>query len=161
MKFRTFVKRALFWNKKLSPIVIAFVFLALPAWAELGGSVDSIKADQEAMKGTLQVTSTSSYEIHEIQSSRGVKVREYLSPSGAVFGVAWEGPWRPDLHQILGPYFDQYVKAVQGGKKNARGPVSIQLPGLVVQSGGHPRSFFGRAYIPQSIPQGATADAIK
>jgi hypothetical protein len=87
-------------------------------------------------------------------------VREYASPNGIVFGVTWNGPWMPDLRQLLGPYFNQYMVAAQG-KKAARGPVSIQLPGLVVERGGHARSFFGRAYVPQMIPQGVTADAIQ
>jgi hypothetical protein len=160
MTFQTLISRTLRWNGSLLPIIIALVVYTLPAHAGLGGTVDSVKADQEAMKGTLQVMSLSGYEIHEIQSPQGVKVREYVSPNGIVFGVAWQGPWTPDLRQLLGQYFDQYVKAAQV-KKNARGPISIQLPGLVVERGGHPRSFVGRAFVPQMIPEGVTADAIK
>jgi hypothetical protein len=160
MTFRILISRTLRWNRSVLGIIIAFGVFALPASAGLGGSVDSVKADQEAMKGTLQVTSLSGYEIHEIQSPQGVKVREYVSPNGTVFGVAWDGPWNPNLRQVLGQYFDQYVKAAQS-KKTARGPISIQLPGLVVERGGHPRSFVGRAFVPQMIPEGVTADAIK
>jgi hypothetical protein len=160
MTFRTLISHTLRWKKSLLPIIIALAVFALPARAGLGGTVESVKSDQEAMKGTLQVTSLSGYEIHEIQSPQGVKVREFVSPNGTVFGVAWQGPWTPDLHQLLGQYFDQYVKAAQS-KKTARGPVSIQLPGLVVERGGHPRSFVGRAFVPEMIPQGVTADAIK
>lgn len=160
MTFPTIMKRKRPWKSALLLVGFTVAVFALPACAELGGDVDSIKADQAKMNGTVQVTTASGYEIHEIQSPQGTKVREYLSAGGSVFGVAWQGPWMPNLRQILGPYFDQYAKANQG-KKATRGPISIQLPGLVIECGGHPRSFIGRAYIPQMIPQGATADLIK
>jgi Protein of unknown function (DUF2844) len=140
---------------------LALMCLALPAWAELGGSADSVKADQEKMNGSLKVTATSAYQIHEIQSAQGVTVREFVAPSGTVFGVAWQGPWKPDLRQLLGAYFDQYVNAVQGKPKTTRGPSMVQLPGLVVQSGGHMRAFVGRAYLPQMITAGTSVDAIR
>lgn len=148
------------WIKTLSTICAALMFLAVPACAELGGTLTSIKADQQKMAASLRVTSTSGFQLHEMQSARGIRVREYASPNGTVFGVTWNGPWAPDLRQLLGPYFDQYMVAARG-KKTARGPISIQLPGLIIERGGHSRSFFGRAYVPQMIPQGVTADAIQ
>ena len=42
-----------------------------------------------------------------------------------------------------------------------RGPLLIQEPGLVVQSGGHMRAYFGRAYIPDQVPQGVNIEEIK
>lgn len=143
------------------PLVLGILAFSVPASAELGGNVASVKADQEKMGGALTVTTASGYEVHEIQSVQGVRVREYVAPGGTVFGVAWQGPFKPDLRQLLGPYFDQYVKAVEQGRKTSRGPTTIQTPGLVVQTGGHMRAFVGRAYLPQMIPQGASADAIK
>jgi hypothetical protein len=141
-------------------VIVAFSAFTLPAGATLGGSVASVQDDQASMKGTLQVTKAEGYEIHEIQAAQGVKVREYVSPSGTVFGVAWQGPWKPNLHQILGSYFDQYVQAASANKR-ARGPAMIQLPELVVQSAGHQGAFAGRAYLPQMIPQGTSISAIK
>lgn len=142
-------------------VLLAVVVLGLPAWAELGGNAISIKADQDKMNGALKVTTTLNYQVHEIQSPEGVRVREYVAPNGTVFGVSWQGPWKPDLRQLLGPYFDQYVRAVQSSPKTTRGPSTIQLPGLVVQSGGHMRAFVGRAYLPQMVPQGVSTDAIQ
>ena len=53
----------------------------------------------------------------------GTTVREYVSSNGTVFAVAWQGPWLPDLRQMLGPYFDDYQRALQSttGKRRARG----------------------------------------
>jgi hypothetical protein len=136
------------------------VMFALPAVAELGGSLATIQADQEHMKGTRRVTSNAAYSVHEIQASTGTTVREFVSPAGTVFGVAWQGPWNPDLRQLLGQYFDQYAQAIQN-KRARRGPVSIRQEGLVVEAGGHMRAFYGRAYLPQMLPQGVTSQVIK
>jgi len=37
----------------------------------------------------------------------------------------------------------------------------IQEPGLVVQTGGHMRAYFGRAYVPELVPQGVTIEEIQ
>ena len=133
------------------------------AGASLGGNLTSVRDDQMKMQGTLRTTSNDSYNIHEIQTASGVVVREYVSPSGNVFGVAWQGRSHPDLHQVLGAYYDQYVQAVQAqrAQRHGHGPVLIQQPGLVVQMGGHMRSLTGRAYIPQSLPVGMRLEEIR
>ena len=65
----------------------------------------------------------------------------------------------PDLRQVLGSYFDRYVEAA--AQRKARGPVTIEQPGLVVQSSGHMRAFVGKAYIPEALPPGVSADSIQ
>jgi len=139
---------------------VAMLALAGPAWAELGGNVATVQTDQEHMKGTRRITTTADYSVHEIQTDSGTTVREFVSPGGTVFGVAWQGPWKPDMRQLLGPYFDRYVQSIQS-KRPRRGPVSIHEPGLVVESSGHMRSFSGRAYLPQMTPQNVDPATIK
>lgn len=73
--------------------------------------------------------------------------------------MAWHGPWAPDLKQLLGSHFAEYSQALQASTLG-RGPVLIQLPGLVVQLGGHIRDFMGRAYLPDQIPSGVRAEEI-
>jgi len=138
--------------------------LALPAFAGLGGTASSVQADQTQMVGNLKSTQTESYTVNEIQAPTGTVVREYVSPaSGKVFGVAWQGPWPPDMRTVLAGYFAQYQQAAQAqaNSRAGRHPLKIALPGLVVESGGHMRSFVGRAYIPGSVPQGVSAGAIR
>jgi Protein of unknown function (DUF2844) len=136
------------------------LLLALAAAAELGGAPASIQDDQAQMKATRRVISTGLFETHEIQSPTGTVVREYVSPAGVVFGVSWNGPFMPDLRQLLGRYYDIYVHAtVPEGR--GRGPLSIEEGGMVIETGGHPRSFHGRAYLPAMLPAGTTADVIK
>jgi hypothetical protein len=145
-------------------VVAIAVFAVVPsAFAALGGTAASVQADQAHMQGTLRTTQAESYSIQEIQAATGVTVREYVSSSGKVFAVAWHGPWPPQMQQLLGSYFDQYMQAVkaQASTHTARRPLFIQQPGLVVESGGHMRSFSGRAYIPDMLPQGVSAEAIR
>jgi Protein of unknown function (DUF2844) len=137
--------------------------VAVPAWASLGGDTTTVHADQLHMQGTLHTTTANGYTVQEIQNSSGLVVREYVSPTGKVFGVAWQGPWPPDMRQLLGNYFDQYTQAAQAqaSARPGRRPVMINQPGLVVQIGGHPRAFVGRAYLPDQLPSGVRAEAIR
>jgi hypothetical protein len=63
----------------------------------------------------------------------------------------------------LANYFEQYLKAApaQVNSHAGRRPLMIEQPALVVQSGGHLRSFAGRAYIPEMLPQGVGTEAIR
>ncbi len=139
------------------------VATALPARAALGGDVSTIQADQLHMQGSRRAIVAESYTVHEIQGANGTVVREYASPGGIVFAVAWHGPWMPDLRQIMGSYYEQYSQGVQAQRSGQLGrrSVMIQEPGLIVQSGGHPRSFAGRAYIPAMLPTSLRAEDIQ
>jgi hypothetical protein len=144
---------------------IAFILLALPfpAYASLGGSADSIEADRAAMKGQVQARQDAAFSVHEIQGTHGMVVREYVSPDGIVFAVAWQGPFAPDLQQLLGSYFDMYVAGVKEQKASyvGRRPLNLQLPGLVVQRWGHLRAESGRAYIPEKVPLGVKVEGLR
>jgi hypothetical protein len=139
----------------------AVLMIDSPALAGLGEDVSSVQADQAQMLGSLRSTQTQAYAVHEIHGATGTTVREYVS-GGKVFAVAWQGPWPPDMRQILASYFDQYRAAqTQVSSRAGRRPLMIEQPGLVVQSGGHMRSFAGRAYVPEMLPPGVSAEAIQ
>jgi hypothetical protein len=147
----------------LGATVLVILATALPAWASLGGDAASIQADQLHMQGSRTTKAADAYTVHEIQAATGTVVREYLSPEGKVFALAWNGPRLPDLRQVLGSYFEQYRAAVQSqsGPRMARRPVMINQPGLVVQIGGHVGAFSGRAYVPEMLPSGVRAEDIQ
>jgi Protein of unknown function (DUF2844) len=148
-------------------VALTFVESVVPARAALGGDISSVQADQLHMRGSLRSTVTASYTVHEIQSSAGTVVREYVSSvgksTGKVFGIAWQGPWPPDMSQLLGGYFEQYAQAVnaQGAVRMGRRPWVVAQPGLVVQIGGHPRAFSGKAYVPEMLPTGVGTEEIQ
>jgi hypothetical protein len=147
--------------------VCVILSATFPAWAALGGDITSVQSDQIRMQGTIRTTAVGSYAVHEIQSSAGTVVREYVastgSSAGKVFAVAWQSPWPPDMRQLLGSYFEQYLQAAkaQSASRVGRRPVMIDQPGLVVQISGHPRSFTGRAYVPQMLPSDLRAEDIQ
>jgi Protein of unknown function (DUF2844) len=134
--------------------IVAILTLPLSLSASLGRDATSVQEDVAKMQGTLRTSSGDSYTLHEIQTPTGVAVKEYASPVGNVFAVTWKGPFHPDLRQLLGPYYDEYVQAVRTHRtqRSGRGPILIQHPGLVIQVSGHLRSFAGRVYVPQQLP---------
>jgi hypothetical protein len=147
-------------------LLVSSVFVvgtSFPAWAALGGDIASVQADQVHMQGTRRVTTAAAYTVHEIQGASGTGVREYVSSEGKVFAVAWQGPYLPDMRQLLGSSFEQYAQAAkaQRSTRMRRGPRLIEEPGLTVEMSGHPRSFSGRAYIPGMLPQGVPAEDIR
>lgn len=133
---------------------------AAPALAALGGDAISVESDRIQMKAQIRTLAARSYTVHELVTEAGTQVREYVSQDGKVFAVAWRGPRMPDLEQLFGVHFSTFQQAAAASRRG-RGPLQINEPGLVVQSGGHMRSFGGRAYLPQMIPAGVSIDEIK
>lgn len=110
-------------------------------------------ADQAHIKASLRVVPSEKYTLHELSSSSGATIREYASASGRVFAITWHAPALPDMKQLLGSYFEEFQQAAEArSRQGVHGPISVQLPDLVVEYGGHMRSFAGRAYLPDQIP---------
>ncbi|HVY05296.1 MAG TPA: DUF2844 domain-containing protein [Burkholderiales bacterium] len=145
---------------KSASILLAVASLALPcaAHATLGEDVQSIASDSASMNATATPTQAAKYAVHEIRAASGTLVREFVSQTGKVFAIAWQGPVMPDLRQILGSYFDRYERAAKSGDRRNRG---VNDPDLVVQSRGHMRAFTGMAYLPQLMPAGVSVDEIQ
>lgn len=144
----------------LTGLCLVLLAASFPVAAALGEDVISVSADQKQMEATLQITGSGKFAVHEMQLPSGTTVKEYVSPAGMVFAVSWQGPSLPDLQQVLGRYFEQYIGAV---KSQGAGPSprAIVQPGLVVQSGGRMRAFFGKAYVPPMLPRGVLAEEIQ
>jgi hypothetical protein len=136
---------------------------SLPAQAALGGNLNSVEQDKIQMKATVQVRQSDAYAVHEIKAPHGTVVREYVSPAGTVFGVAWQGPFMPDLHQVLGSYLQQFSAAAQEdhAKHPGRHPLNINQPGLVIETSGHMRAYYGRVFVPELVPQAVNAGEIR
>jgi len=144
-------------------ILVVLLFSARAA-ASLGGDLGSIQTDQVRLQGAvMRVTSRDTFTVHEMRAATGTTVREYVSSSGKVFGVAWDGPTLPDLRQVLGVYFPAYIEAAQAAQKKrlGHGPIRIEEPTFVVEQSGHPRAFAGRAYVPQFVPAGIGAEIVR
>jgi hypothetical protein len=151
------------------------VIAAAPANAELGGSARTLEVDRAHLAASMQSRSAATHNLHTLTTSNGSVVREYMNTDGMIFAVAWRGPGRPDLRQLLGPAFDTFQTSVTAADFSAtlsstgtvvrhgrlRRPLIVEQRDLVVHSAGHPGAFFGYAYLPQKIPAGFTPDAFR
>ncbi len=130
--------------------------------ATLGEPAASVELDRNALAAERHSTATHKrYTIQEIGSD-SVAVREYVSPSGVVFAIAWNGLIHPDLTQLLGSYAGEYQEALQ---RTQRTPglrrLKVKTDGVVVEKWGHMRNLQGRAYAPALIPPGVNVDEIR
>lgn len=135
--------------------------LSLPASAELGGRATASTVLRSGAKAVRLASPSSAYSIQQSENDEGVAVREYVSPSGEIFGVTWTGQRMPDLQALFGNANFRIYQDEMQARRPGRAPVRIERSDLVVQSSGHIRAFRGRAYLPQKIPAGVTIGDIR
>ncbi|MGA8862809.1 MAG: DUF2844 domain-containing protein [Gallionella sp.] len=165
MNTHTATKITLTENAALAVVTLLALLCATTAHATLGGDSASIAADGQHMNVKLAarrtVAASGSYTVVASTLPDGTEIRQYLSSSGVVFAVAWSGPFIPDLRQLLGPHFDTMVSRQAGLSNAGHRHFSMHEPGLVIESGGHQRSFAGRAYLPAEVPAGVDIQEIR
>jgi hypothetical protein len=148
-----------------------FICLMLPAVvliaaqqvrATLGEPVASIQSDRKELSAVQRGTKVQNgFTVQEMKSG-STTVREYISPSGIVFAVAWNGLIRPDLTQLLGAYSNEYHEAWRRIPHNrGRSRLDVKTNRVVVQQWGHMRNLQGRAYVPSLVPPGVSVDEIR
>ena len=159
-------------KKKLLGLFFCFELLMVVfpwpqrAGAILGESVDSIESHRKivsAEKVTSQVISNAyaNYTVYQLKYD-GTSVREYVSSSGIVFGIAWNGLIHPDLTPLLGSYASEYQEALaRTARKYGERHLQVKAARVIVQKWGHMRNLQGRAYAPHLIPAGVTVDEIR
>ena len=144
------------------PYAATLLAVAGPAFATLGGGTDTIIKDHMALKASRRVSAfLGNYSVEEMTTAAAT-VREYVTPDGVVFGIAWSGISHPDLSVLLGNYKKEYEQALQSnqtprGKRHSH----VASANIVVQKWGHMRGMKGRAYVTSLLPKGVTVDEIK
>ena len=135
---------------------------AQKAQATLGESADSVTSDQKSLSALRRATTIhNAYTVHEIATD-STTVREYVAPSGIVFGIAWNGLVYPDLTPLLGSYFSEYQEASRHtSRKPGRRSLQVKTDRVVVEKWGHMRNLQGRAYAPALVPPGVSVDEIR
>jgi hypothetical protein len=138
------------------------VVIGIPAiaHAELGGMLASVEKDRAFFKATRCAQTLGTHSVHELLTSRGSRIREYVSKNGKIFAVTWSGGFRPNLRQLMGAYYNGYIQATKG-RPVARGPHRVELPGMVVLLGGHGRAFFGKVVLTNDLPSGLRLEDVK
>ena len=141
---------------------LASLVVAAPGSASLGADSSSVEADRAALGGQLSTAATpSGLQVRELTTHAGVHVKEYLSTQGKVFALSWQGPVRPDLRQMLGTYYARYAHAVTAPHTGGHRHLAVRQPGLVVESNGRMRAFYGRAWDPALLPANFSVDDIR
>jgi hypothetical protein len=131
------------------------------ARASLGGDVYSIRADADGVNGLVQIERRQNYDIHEITTDNGLRLREFVNRDGLVYGITWNGPVVPDLRQVLGSSFEEYIKATAGSHAELRRLQRYASSTLVVERNGHMRAYGGRAYLPAAFPAGTSPSELQ
>jgi hypothetical protein len=126
-----------------------------PVWAALGDTAASIESDRIALRGSAVArTAHVGFTVHELRVGSSL-VREYVSPAGLVFAVAWNGLTHPDLSTLLGSYHAEYADARRNVRaQGSRRHQTLETDNVVVETWGHMRSLQGRAYVPALVPPG-------
>lgn len=141
--------------------MLALVLGAGTGWAALGETEGSVTADGQFLRGQVRLEVHEAYRLHQITDPSGAIIREYVSPAGKVFGVAWQGPSVPAMQQLLGSYFTYLQQYAQSQTAHHGGPLIIQNDKFVFVGGGHMRWRHGYAYVPSLMPSGVTAEVVR
>jgi hypothetical protein len=120
-----------------------------------------------AANGSSVTSSTSgsngsaNYSVSTTTLAGGTTVREYVGADGVVFAVTWNGPFLPDLRELLGQHFATLKDESARQPKAGRGQVRVAQPDVTIESGGHMRAYAGRAWINSRLPAGFDTDTLE
>jgi hypothetical protein len=134
----------------------------LSAHADLGGDESKISDENRNHKvKSHKRKSMTGYAVHEITMDSTV-VKQYVTSSGKIFAVSWQGMRVPDLKTLFGAYYTEYEneKAQTKVKKGHRS-IGMTTSNLVVSQGGTMRDMHGFAYLPSALPHGLKIEDLK
>jgi len=132
---------------------------SLQAGAALGSHPEALVGSNRVASAKVSTTSVDAtsraYRIQTTTSQDGSTVKEFINSAGIVFAVSWQGPWRPDLKQLLGSYYTIFQQ--ENAKRvtaRARAPGVISSQDFVIKTRGHAHAFQGLAYVESMLPAG-------
>jgi hypothetical protein len=148
----------------LALLGMTLALAAAPCRASLGGAPSQFGAasvrQAHALAAVTPGAKAASYNVNATQLPNGTTVREYAA-GGVVFAVAWEGPFLPDLRELLGRHFatltDDSARQPMAGHNRIR----IARPDVTIESGGHMRAYNGRAWVNGLLPAGFDTNEIQ
>lgn len=149
-------------RKTTLSVLLILVLAQIPAWAVLGQSEASVTTDQQRMKSEDRVEVFDSYKVHHLTTTNGPTVREYVTPQGMVFGVAWQGRFMPNMNQLLGTYVNNLQNATpaQTQIRQRRG-LTVKTGDFVYTNFCHLQNCTGRAYVPAYVPNNVSAEVVR
>jgi hypothetical protein len=153
------------WVQYMKNILGVLLILSLgtvPAWAVLGQYESSVSVDQEYLRSADNVQAFQGYKVHQLTTANGTIVREYISPKGLVFGVAWQARFMPSMQQLLGSYVTkiQTASPAQAHVRHLRGLI-VKTDDFVFVSSGQMRFWKGSAYVPSLVPSNVSVEVVR
>lgn len=153
-------------RRHVAGLLACLIALAAPAaHAVLGGDAATIQEDQIHMQGQRRQAQALPLQVqsHVITLADGSSVREYVSPSGIVFAVAWSTHFKPRLEMLLGQHAAGYTAAAHEASKKPGIQRHVRLThgDLVVLSTAHLNAFVGKAYLRSLVPAGVNVDELR
>lgn len=141
------------------------ILICASAQAELGSAPSVFTRDTEGRKSqSLSVAlpqASPNYRVSESVLASGTTVREYIGANGMVFAVSWNGPFLPDLKNLLGKHFDTMRNEAARVPRAGHSQLRVVRPELSIYSGGHMRAFIGRAWLVSEFPVGFKQEDIQ
>jgi hypothetical protein len=141
-------------------VVLMIICAIVPAFGVLGEDVSSVASDQARLKASIRIIPHQFYSVQEMQTPSGTTVRQFVSPAGTVFAVAWQGS-APDLQQLLGTYFGEFEAAASSVPSRRGRGTHVDTGDLVVDTGGRMRFVTGRAFLRSKLPTQVTSDDVR
>ncbi len=125
----------------------------------IGACAHSAEADRKVM-AAVQAANTvrDGYTVKEIHFGAAM-MREYIAPTGVVFGIDWKGMIHPEVTQLLGSFTGAYLDdLLRIPDQPRRLKVDVEPEEIVVKTWGRPGDVHGRAYVRDLAPQGVRVD---
>ncbi|MFX1803189.1 DUF2844 domain-containing protein [Paraburkholderia sp. A3BS-1L] len=132
---------------------------AAPAHAALGDTVPPEAPPASAPANGLTLAGGAARVTRYVDTG-GTHFNAYIAThSGQIFAYTWQGPTPPDLDALLGRYAADWhsgAAALHAAGRAGLHAARVDTPTVVVESGGHMRSYIGRAWLPAALPAGVT-----
>jgi hypothetical protein len=148
-----------FSARRATAMAILAMAVSIPSQATLGEHERTVEADRRMFHAqAAQRQDGAKYHVHQIMTDSRQLVREYALPDGTIFAITWRGAHQPDLEQLFGTYYKEYVDAeVNTAVPPGRAPKITSSTNITVSKFGHMGDVRGKAVIPQFVPDGVSA----
>ncbi|MDR3096933.1 MAG: DUF2844 domain-containing protein [Paraburkholderia sp.] len=130
-----------------------------PARAALGDTAPPAAPHAPAL-AAAQTLAGGAARVTSYVDAGGTHFNEYIATrDDKIFAYTWQGPTPPDLAALLGRYAADWrsgAAALHATERDGLHAARVDTPTVVVESGGHMRSYVGRAWLPAALPAGVT-----
>ena len=158
------------WNPTLrhggvAVLACGLALASTAANATLGEPASTVEADRARLQGARRVVQAiaSRFDVHVITQSDGSTIKEFVTPGGVVFAVAWSTRLKPRLDTLLGTHATRYASVASAAMATPgiRHGVVLASDDLVVQASAHLNAHVGLAYLRSLVPEGVRVDELR